>query len=354
MAPRKKKRRLATDSDTLLEGSPLPVRPGTTAKRLASAESNCTRTLKFVDVTGRYVHGAHPQDEAEQKSIRVYVMQDYLRQKNNSSHRVVPPVMAQTVSSHVGRFRIAKDFASASKFLPTVSSNRGLIMHKDQNQEDYTRTHDQTIDVWDLPQESCFTSEYTMQLAPDGSCFTPEDVVSQASRLFKNLLDGTAQIDPFARLPIDASMEIHEMLHYCEQPSCRASFLVPTPDSTDCASLDKTSFWMNSLAVNPDGRWLTIAAMDPAMFHATLSLVAQHQSLAQGKPISRLYYYHRGAAIRTITSRLAHPVEATTDATIGAVGIMASSDVSGVVFSSQMLADYPSMCYQLFALSEFF
>ena len=108
---------------------------------------------------------------------------------------------------------------------------------------------------------------------------------------------------------------------------------------------------MNSLAVNPDGRWLSVAAMDTAMFHATLSLVAQHQSLTQGQPVSRLYYYHRGAAIRTITSRLAHPVEAVTDSTIGAVGIMTSSDVSGVGLSSQILADDISRCCWSFTLT---
>lgn len=85
---------------------------------------------------------------------------------------------------------------------------------------------------------------------------------------------------------------------------------------------------MNSLAVNPDGKWLSIAITDPATLHATLSLVAQHRSISQGLPASQLYYMHRGAAIQIITSRITNVEEATSDATIGAVALLSSSDVS--------------------------
>ena len=99
--------------------------------------------------------------------------------------------------------------------------------------------------------------------------------------------------------------------------------------------LDRTSYWSNSLAVNPDGKWFSVIAMDSALFHAQLSLVTQHQALSRGTPFPESYYYHRGMAISIVTSRLVHPVEAVRDATIGAVALLAYSEVSSVSLHSK-------------------
>ena len=110
------------------------------------------------------------------------------------------------------------------------------------------------------------------------------------------------------------------------------AIIVNQSSGTNQSCLDRTSYWTNSLAVNPDGTWLSVVASDQALFHAQLSLVAQHEAMSQGKPFPVKYYYHRGMAISIVTSRLVHPVEAISDQTIGAVALLSNSDVSRILF----------------------
>jgi hypothetical protein len=46
------------------------------------------------------------------------------------------------------------------------------------------------------------------------------------------------------------------------------------------------------------------------------------------QPASRLFYFHRGEAIRIITARIGNEVEAMSDATIAAVAALSIADVS--------------------------
>lgn len=110
------------------------------------------------------------------------------------------------------------------------------------------------------------------------------------------------------------------------------TIIVNQSSGTNQSRLGRTSYWTNSLAVNPDGTWLSVVASDAALFHAQLSLVAQHEAMSQGKPFPEKYYYHRGIAINIVTSRLVHPVEAISDQTIGAVALLSNSDVSRILF----------------------
>jgi hypothetical protein len=91
---------------------------------------------------------------------------------------------------------------------------------------------------------------------------------------------------------------------------------------------DHTTYWTNSLANNPTGSFLHFAATDPALFHATLSIVSQHEAFMRREPPSRAFYFHRGEAIRILTTRIGDPVEAVSDATIGAVAVLSVTDVS--------------------------
>ena len=99
-----------------------------------------------------------------------------------------------------------------------------------------------------------------------------------------------------------------------------------TPGTMTLLEYYHTSFWANSLAVNPEGKWMSVALSDPPMLHATLCLVALHKLQTHGVPLSNSYFFHRGEAMRMITTRLSDPATATGDNTIGAIAILSTSD----------------------------
>ena len=96
-----------------------------------------------------------------------------------------------------------------------------------------------------------------------------------------------------------------------------------------------TSFWDNSLAVNPEGQWLSVAISDPAMLHATLCLVALHKLQTHGGGDATSYFWHRGEAIRLVSKNLTEPGQAASDANIAAVAILSASDNSVSFFNFQ-------------------
>lgn len=110
-------------------------------------------------------------------------------------------------------------------------------------------------------------------------------------------------LDPFRTFPLDISKPDILLLEYYH-----------------------SSFWANSYACNPEGRWMSVAWTDPAIIHATLCLVIIHRRDCLSIDISRDYFKHRGHAMKSIAGRLSDPKEAISDATIGAVAILSSSD----------------------------
>ena len=111
------------------------------------------------------------------------------------------------------------------------------------------------------------------------------------------------------------------------------------PDTLALLEHYHTLYWDNSLAVNPEGKWMSTALSDGAMLHATLALVALHRNQTCGVARTDLYFWHRGEAIRLISQNLADPGKITSDATLGAVAVLSASDNSVSCDFSSPLAD---------------
>ena len=275
-----------------------PVRTAAHGDRVDSHNKPlAAQDLKFVDLSEEFVFGR--RDAAEKKSIRVHVMQDFLR------HRKEPEAKHTRTAStdahvHIGRFRLAKPPTSKRKLaLPSTTSAPAAMERSYHDEENL----DPKL-FWDkqLSEEDPAASAQEINLEIDAL---------PPPRLPTMMLRNSNRGDPFLRLPIDATIETHETLEYYY-----------------------TSFWENSLAVNPDGKYFSVAVSDPALFHASMSLVTQHEAATRGTPLSAQYYAHRGAAIHIISTRIGHPVESISDVTIGTVAILASADTCADISSN--------------------
>jgi hypothetical protein len=171
--------------------------------------------LKFVDVTPRYLQGT--RDSVEQKSIRVHVMQDFIRQKKQATPTLEPPAMAGTVSSHVHRFRISKP-RLPDKPLGTESFQKATLGSQESLQSTSSKTSPNTIgDIRGLPESETGDLVSGHQSSHVGVLPVEERVFAPHPKISPNLPGVMARMDPFARLPIDGSLETHETLDYCEQ-----------------------------------------------------------------------------------------------------------------------------------------
>ncbi|KIV85849.1 hypothetical protein PV11_01503 [Exophiala sideris] len=235
------------------------------------------RQLHFVTIDSTR---SSPSADAEQrKSLRSFVMRDYLRQKNDPSWEFAPAKVDSRMDSHISRFRSAKP---ASKSRPRRRNKVSRHVHTRSSTNSARRL---------VPAQSELRE----------SVLEPMDTGRSAKVSPIHDLD---MLDPFQTLDIELSTsQTQSLLQYYH-----------------------TSFWANSHACNPEGRWMSVALMDPAIIHATLSLVAIHRRDCYSIDLSKVYFRHRGEAMRIIASRMNDPDQATSDATIGAVAILSSSD----------------------------
>ena len=218
MAPKRRKQTRRHSGDAQPAASQRFVRTeGPEDKSILSTDKS-SQGLKFVDVTPRYLQGTRNYEE--RKSIRVHVMQDFLRQKRLPVDTIEPPAMAGTVSSHVHRFRIAKPRPREDQHAETVSSQEAAI-RSEQDCRSSTSSSPQTASM------KCLLGRHESAMANSSprdqpnrceTLFAKEKTSVSFPRLMPNLSGVVARMDPFARLPIDGSIQTHEILDYCELP----------------------------------------------------------------------------------------------------------------------------------------
>ena len=245
-------------------------------------------TLHFVNLAVTPSRARLPVRNAEEeRSIRAHVMNDYLQRKVKSSKPDITSPAVSTLSDHLGRFRLPKRGKRKR-------SSRGT---KEGGADERTST------------------------STSASASAPTKMIAIMPKDHQSLRD-----------VVSARSLANKVLCIVPSPINKL-----TPETLALLEYYHTSFWENSLAVNPEGKWISVAISDPAMFHATLCRVALHKVQTRGGPQANSYFWHRGEAIRLISQNLADPGQATSDATIGAVALLSASDNSvslSVLFNS--------------------
>jgi hypothetical protein len=172
------------------------------------------RTLKFVDVTRQYSDGYH--DAEEEKSIRAYVMREFLWHKSEPEKPSAPAAMKDSMQDHVIRFRYAKRNVLRHNTAPAPSHHRKIAMSRQS--ELGNSAHDpyqnESLEQGD---------EAAAILRPTPSAESADVDLSPTHSLLSDVLGDTGCRDPFARLPVDTSTETQRMLHYCEWSSLNSS-----------------------------------------------------------------------------------------------------------------------------------
>ena len=237
-------------------------------------EARRPSALCFVNVAVTSSRAVPVRNAEQERSIRAHVMRAHLQQKAKPSRSRNTSSALLQLSDHLNQFRLP-------------------------SRRDHKRSHHRSqklsSDKHALTSESAHTR--MKPVAPKHHQSLHELLLA------RSLGSGTLSTVPS---PIDTS----------------------TPGTLSLLEYYHTSFWDNSIACNPEGKWLSVAVSDSAMLHATLCLVAIHKFQSRGGPQTNSYFWHRGEAMRLISKNLADPAHATSDATIAAVSILSSSDNS--------------------------
>ena len=229
-----------------------------------------SRELRFVAVNGQ--KSPATTDRKERSSVRAFVMRDYLRQKSDPTWIFTPAKVADRMTSHISRFR------SARPSVTTKPRNRKIAATRDRKSAARPRAQRPLV-----PARTNDTDDRSSTSSP---------------------LHDLDMLDPFGTLKVDLSQ----------------------PETQNLLQYYQSAFWANSFACNPEARWISIALTDPAVIHATLSLVAVHRRDCFSLDLSTVYFKHRGEAMKIVADRLNNVNESLSDETIGAVAILSSSD----------------------------
>ena len=245
------------------------------ASKIQAVDSRLQRkgppsALHFVNVAVEGPSSSRPvRSSHDEASIRAHVMKDYLRQKTHPNESTKSPPTVSDLSGHVLRFRLS----TPSKERPR---RRGV---KDADLK--------------------ATRQRLHVLAPKGREQEGVEELVPARPLWNDLLYSV-------RPPIDVSI----------------------PGTGCLLDYYHHSYWDNSLAVNPEGQWMTVAISDPLMLHATLALVAQHKIQNHAGREMKTYFWHRGKTLRLISRNLSSSEQAVSDATVAAIAVLSAADNS--------------------------
>ncbi|KIW32435.1 uncharacterized protein PV07_03984 [Cladophialophora immunda] len=236
---------------------------------MAQITHSTVRELRFVAVSGQKSHPT--TDKKERSSVRAFVMRDYLRQKSDPTSKFTPANVGERMTSHISRFRSTRPSSTVKP------RKRRTVATRDRGSGGKPR------------------SQRTL---------VPALPASNEERSRNSRLHDLDALDPFGTLDVDLKeSQTQSLLQYYQ-----------------------TSFWANSFACNPEARWISVALMDPAIIHATLSLVAIHRRDRFSIDLSKVYFKHRGEAMQIVARRLNNLQESLSDETIGAVALLSSSD----------------------------
>ncbi|KAF4628236.1 hypothetical protein G7Y89_g9915 [Cudoniella acicularis] len=254
--------------------------------------------LEFVTITGR--PSEHYAENSKQ--VRVHAMRDYIRKSKNGADAViaVKNVHPEEPSRYKGRFRLnTTSHNSKSKAKPKT---RATPKSKD--------THPRRISS--TPATAIASQSKDLHGDTSDQDFQKEDSFGyQQSPKRVSFLGHW--LDPFNTLAVQLTpLSERGFYHY------------------------HTSYYMNSVAINPEGKFFSNVKEDPALFHSLLYLVTLHHDLHLGISESRESLYHGGEAFKIINERLRNDQTFSVQ-TITAVALLANKEnLNGNIYTSKM------------------
>ena len=152
--------------------------------------------------------------------------------------------------------------------------------------------------------------------------------VNTSNHIVEEMLKGdhwteiSSSLRAYGDLPIStASRRTQQLLYHCTHLQIIFQLQCNTIHA------DNTGFITNAFAINYDDAWKPFSTTDPALLHATLCLVAQHEDLIRGVEDSSENLFHKGEVMRLMNSRLLDGRYKVTDADVTSVALLVILEV---------------------------